>query len=44
MDASFLAVNSISNYEHVCALNVQGSADTLDRDEEEEEVHKEFLD
>lgn len=36
------ALNSISNYEHLCALNVQGLADTLDRDQQE--VHKEFRD
>ena len=42
MDVSFLAVNSTSNYEHLCLLNVQGLTDTLDRDQQE--VHKEFRD
>ena len=31
MGSGFLAVNLISNYEHQCALNVQGLADTLAR-------------
>ena len=42
MDVGFLALNSISNCEHLCALNVQGLADTLDRDQQE--VRKEFRD
>ena len=33
MDAGFLAVNSISNYEKIKALNVQGLADTSARDQ-----------
>ena len=40
MDAGFLAVNSISDHEHLCALEVHGLADTLARDQED--VHKEF--
>ena len=42
VDVGFLAINSISNYEHLCALNVQGLTDTLDRDQQK--VHKEFRD
>ena len=40
MGAGFLAVNSISNYEHLCALNLQGLVDTLARDQQG--VQKEF--
>ena len=40
MSAGFLAVNSISNFEHLCALDVHELADTLARDQQE--VHKEF--
>ena len=40
MDAGFLAVNSISNHERLCALDVHGLADTLARDQQK--VHKEF--
>ena len=40
MGTGFLAVNSISNYEHLCALNLQGLVDTLARDQQG--VQKEF--